>query len=153
MPRPVLALLMALIAPLLAGCGGGRVQEANSYVDAINRAQSGFAADSQRLLRGVTPDLAPKRDQAMLRRFYATVDQFVARLRAIEPPAAVRALHRRLIATMQSFAASLRRAGAAIASRDATRILDGQARLARATSDVTREINATLSAINAALRR
>jgi hypothetical protein len=149
MPVPAAALLV--VAALLGGCASGKVKEANDYVDAVNKAQTSFAATSERLLTKITPGSSGATDRATLRTFYAAVDSFVARLRRIKPPVRVTALHAKLIAAMQSFGTNLRAAGAAIVSGNATRILDGQQRLAAATSNVSRTINTTVSAINAAL--
>ena len=98
-----------------------------------------------------SPGGARAAEQVTLERFYSAVDGFVARLRAIRPPARVRALHGRLIGAMQEFGRSLRTAGAAIVSGNAVRILDGQQQLAEATSTVSHTIDTTVTAINAKL--
>ena len=149
-----LALLPALAVLALAagGCASGKVKEANTYVNAVNAAQTGFASSSDRLLTKITPDSPSRRDRTVLTRFYRTVDAFVARLRAIDPPARVQDLHTRLIGAMVGFGASLRKAGSDITSRNASRILDGQQELAAATQGVTRTINSTIAAINTALK-
>ncbi|MDX6663807.1 MAG: hypothetical protein QOG68_13, partial [Solirubrobacteraceae bacterium] len=142
----------ALLLPALGGCANGDVKEANAYVNAVNRAQTGFAAASEKLLTQISPDQPASRDKVLLDRFYAAVDGFVAKLQAIKPPTRVRALHDRLVAAMVRFGTSLRSAGAAITSKDAARILDGQQQLADATRGVTRAINTTIGAINTALK-
>lgn len=143
---------VALLAGALGGCASGKVKEANDYVNAVNQAQTGFAASSDKLLAQITPDSPSGKDRTVLTRFYGTVDTFVSTLRAIDPPARVRTLHEKLIGAMIRFGTSLRAAGADITSKDASRILDGQQELAAATAGVSRTINTTISAINTALK-
>jgi hypothetical protein len=150
-PSTVLLLCLAL-APAVGGCASGKVKEANDYVSAVNRAQTAFASQSGALLTRIKPGGGAASARPTLQRFYAAVDRFVSRLQAIKPPARVRALHQRLIAAMQTFGRSLRKAGAAIVSGNAVKILDGQQELAAATSSVSATLNRTVSAINAALR-
>jgi hypothetical protein len=150
--RLSLVVVMALLAGAAGGCADGKVKEANAYVSAVNEAQSGFAATSDRLLGEITPESPSKRDRAVLARFYAAVDRFVAQLRAIDPPARVKSLHERLTAAMIGFGTSLRSAGADITSGRAGRILDGQQELVAATAGVAKTINATIAAINTALK-
>lgn len=144
---------LLLAAVLLGGCADGRVKEANRYVGQVNAAQTRFAQTSQRLLGEISPGGRPARNRAALGRFYGAVDGFVGRLRSIDPPARVRSLHGRLIAAMVRFGSELRAAGTALTSGNASRVLDGQERLAAATAAVARRINATVTAINAALER
>jgi hypothetical protein len=145
----VLLLLAAAVA--VGGCASGRVKEDNAYVSAVNQAQTSFANQSSRLLTQIKPGGAADAARPTLQRFYGVVDAFVARLQAIKPPARVRVLHRHLITAMQSFGRSLRRAGAAIVSGNAVRIVDGQQELGNATESVSRTLNSTVGAINAAL--
>ena len=143
---------LALLAGGVGGCSDGKVKEANTYVNAVNAAQGTFAQQSEKLMAQITPDSAPKRDRAVLEEFYAAVDGFVVKLRAIKPPARVKTLHEKLIAAMVRFGNSLRSAGSDITSGNAGKILDGQSKLAKATESVSKAINATISAINDALK-
>jgi hypothetical protein len=150
--RLSLLAVAALLAGAIGGCADGKVKEANAYVNAVNAAQGGFAKTSERLLAAITPDSAAKQDRAVLTRFYTAVDRFVEQLRAIAPPARVRALHEKLTAAMVRFGTSLRTAGSDITSGKAGRIAGGQQQLASATASVSKTINATVAAINAALK-
>lgn len=151
---PGLLILLALAVAALGGCAGGKVREANAYVSAVNRAQTAFSVRSDRLASEIGPDTAgqPRLVARRLDRYYATVDAFVTRLRAIRAPRRVQALHVRLIAAIERFGASLRSAGAGLTSGDASRILDGQQQLVTASATVSRAINRTIAAINASLR-
>jgi hypothetical protein len=150
--RPLL-IVLALVAALAGGCADGKVKEANTYVNAVNEAQTTFAAASDKLIAEITPNSSRKHDVGVLDRFYAAVDTFVARLRQIKPPARVRSLHDKLTTAMVRFGTDLRSAGADIISGNAGRILDGQAKLGVATRDVSHAINSTVADINAALKR
>jgi hypothetical protein len=151
--RRLLLIVLALVAGVAGGCADGKVKEANAYVSAVNDAQSTFATASDKLITEITPDSSRKHDVAVLERFYAAVDTFVARLRQIKPPARVRSLHDKLTRAMVRFGTDLRAAGADIVSGNAGRILDGQAKLGAATRDVSQAINSTVADINAALKR
>lgn len=144
-------LLSVLAAAALAGCAGGDAEESNRYVAAVNEAQTAFSMTSQRLQQEIEPGAA-NGSKGTFTEFYAAVDDFVARLRRIDPPTGVRALHERLIASMVRFGADLRTAGDKIASRNAGRILDGQEELADASGEVARELNSTIKAINTTLQ-
>ncbi len=145
-------LLVAALAGVLGGCANGRVDEANTYVAAVNRAQTMFAGVSEQLQKTIRPGDAPRKARADLAGYYAAVDRFIAKLRSIDAPARVRALHERLIAAMVRFGSGLRAAGADITSGNASRVLDGEQTLADATMAVQREINANIAAINTALK-
>lgn len=149
--RYLLGVLIVLAGGVSGCANGGKVREANRYVNAVNTAQGSFADTSERLLREISPGSAPRKDRALLRRFYTAVDEFVAQLRAITPPANVRTLHERLTAAMVRFGTSLRGAGADITSGVTSRVLDGQQKLSVATAGVSKAINTTIAAINAAL--
>lgn len=144
----ILPVLLALGA---GGCADGEVKEANRYVGAVNDAQERFATESQRLLSDLAPEDPAATKRRVLDRVYGVVDGFVEQLRAIEPPARVRAFHERLVSAGVRFGDRLRSAGSALTSGDASRILAGQERLAAAGSGMSRTVNETIAAINAEL--
>ena len=148
------ALVVALVALIgLAGCGSNdTVQQANAYISAINKAQKEFTAHSAALEGKVNGESA-KQDVATLTKFSGAVDTFLARVRAIRPPAKIKALHAKLTATLVRFSASLRRARADVTSKNVGRILDGQSRFVTAAHTFTKAMNATLGQINTALKR
>ena len=150
--RATLLIALAVLAGGATGSGDDKVKQANEYVEAVNQAQGEFASTSNELVGRITPTSSSKHDDEVLEQFYGAVDKFVSRLRAIEPPADVKALHAKLTGALVRFGGSLRSAGADLTSDNAGRILDGQAKLARATAKVTRSINATVADINAALK-
>lgn len=154
MPRRRAGLLaLALLALGIGGCGGGEVKEANAYVNAVNQAQERFSAESRRLITELAPEDPAGTKRAALDQIYEVVDGFVFELQAIEPPPRVKALHERLVAAGVRFGDRMRSAGAALTSGDASRILDGQERLAAAGSSMSRSVNEAIAAINDELSR
>jgi hypothetical protein len=149
-----LVVLLAVVAAAagITACGDDKVKQANAYVSAVNQAQGDFASKSNELVGRITPTSSRKHDDVVLKEFYAAVDGFVHRLRAIKPPVKVKALHAKLTAALVRFGVSLRSAGGDLTSNNAGRILDGQAKLARATQSVSRSINATVAKINRVLK-
>jgi len=146
--------LVALVAAgaLLAGCGGEEGPDANAYVDAVNRAQTGFAQTVQRLSGRISSSSSPAQDRRTLRSFNGAVSDVVGDLRQIEPPSDVASLHRRLVQEMGSYGAEVRRATSTLASDDPRRLVAAQQRLLRATDTVSGRINRTIGAINRRLR-
>jgi hypothetical protein len=142
-------LLVLVAAGLLAGCGGGGgVKEANSYVDAVNKAQTRFASTVDSLSAQITSTSTPAEDRATLGKFQGAVEQVVGDLRAVDPPDKVRDLHARLITAMKDFGEQVREVSSALSSGSATRLLAAQEQLAKATAEVSQKINATIAAIN-----
>ena len=73
-------------------------------------------------------------------------------LRAIDPPGEVSALHRRLVAAIAAYGREIRRERSVLRSGDPRALVSAQQRLLRATTMVSRSINATIAAINRALK-
>jgi outer membrane murein-binding lipoprotein Lpp len=143
------ALAAALVALLLvAGCGNDQAKRDTAYVDRVNAAQTDFARTINRLNGRVSATSTPSEDRATLRGYTAAIDGVVAKLRRIEPPSSVAPLHVRLIADMSAYGARVRAAAASVRSRSTSRLLDAQQRLLDATDMVSRQINATIGAIN-----
>ena len=153
MAGPARVLLAALlVAGLLSGCGGGgKVKEANRYVDAVNRAQTHFATTIDQLSKRITPKSTPTEDRATLQGFEAAVDRVVSELRAIRPPDRVKALHAKLVALLTTFRDQVDRSRTDLTKGTATALIAAQEGLAKATADVSSGINATVAQINTAL--
>lgn len=150
MPAPARTLvLLALCVGAFAGCGGSdKVDQANSYVDSVNRAQNRFASTIDSLTRQITTTSTPAQDKATLARFQAAVDRVVGDLRAVDPPSEVRDLHGNLITAMQDFGKQVQEVSEALSSGNTTRLLAAQEQLAKATATVSQKINTTIAAIN-----
>ncbi|HEY3187908.1 MAG TPA: hypothetical protein VGJ70_10560 [Solirubrobacteraceae bacterium] len=149
--RGVLGSLAVAVA--LAGCGSdGGASEANSYVHAVNRAQSSFASNVRSLSGriGTTSDAAA--DRRVLRSFDSAVGRVVGDLRQITPPDRVAGLHRRLVGQMDTYGRRVRRETAVLHSDDARRLVAVQQRLLVATNKVSDQVNATIDEINRRLK-
>jgi outer membrane murein-binding lipoprotein Lpp len=153
MPKPVRVLLLAAIALglLATGCGGD-TKEKNSYVNAVNRAQTEFQTRFDRLEADMTATSTPKQERVTLERLGKAVDAVVAKLRAIQPPAKVRALHAQLIARVSEYRKVINRAKAAYASSDPQKLIAAKTRFDTALNQVGRNISATIDTINTQLR-
>jgi hypothetical protein len=146
-------LFAVVVGPAVAACGGDDVVRTdNRYVREVNRAQTEFADRFRRLSTRITPTSTPRQDRRTLNRFQAAVEAVVRRLRAVRPPARVRALHRRLIAQIGGYGDQIVAARRAFASRDPRRVLAAQGRLIAAVKATGARINRTVDQINARLR-
>ncbi len=143
-PRRRALALLALLAAAgpVAGCAGN-VVSANRYVDATNAVERSFAVDIDRLTAGPLT-------RAALAQYAAAGDRLMAGLRAIAPPARVRAQHARLLAAAAAFRAAIADAMQELAPPHPDKVL-AQLRLSSAVTDVLRSLDATSGAINRAL--
>ena len=133
---------------VLTGCGANKGDEANNYVDAVNRAQSQFAGTLDRLSGRISATSAQSSDTRVLRSFDTAVTRVVGQLRQITPPDDVTGLHRQLVGEMDAYGRRVRRETSTLRSNDPRRLVAAQQRLLSATDKVSGRINATISAIN-----
>lgn len=153
MIRPVRVLLvaLALVAPL-AGCGGDDVATNNAYVAKVNAAQDRFLHSAEQVQAAIsTATSTPAQDRRALDRFAGAVRRAVADLRAIEPPAAVRALHARLIAALSSYAPVIAARRAVAGSSDPRRLITARTRFSTDSDAVNARIQQAIERINAKL--
>jgi hypothetical protein len=141
-----------LAAVLVAGCGSSGVDEANRYVDEVNRAQTQFAGTMERLSGRISSSSSITADARVLRTFDTALGRVLIRLRQAKPPARVASLHRELVGEMDSYGARVRREAEVLRSKDTTRLVAAQQRLLTATDEVSRDINATIDRINRQLK-
>lgn len=142
-----------LAAVLLAGCGSSGVDDANRYVDAVNRAQTQFAGTMDRLSGRISNSSSVSADARVLRTFDSALGRVMVQLRAAKPPASVATLHRRLVGEMDAYGARVRHEADVLRSKDTTRLVAAQQRLLTATDTVSRQINATIDQINSQLKK
>ena len=141
-------------AALLAGCGGSDgTKEANRYVDAVNAAQGRLTTALDRLSGEIGTSTSPAHDRQTLQAFDVAVARAIATLRRIEPPGKVAPLHRRLVRELQAYDRELRRETTVLRSGDVQALLAAQRRLLASTNETSQQVNDTLDAINARLRR
>jgi hypothetical protein len=141
-----------LAAVLMAGCGSSGVDEANSYVDAVNRAQTQFAGTMDQLSGRISSSSSTTADTRVLRTFDTALGRVMIQLRDAKPPARVASLHRQLVGEMDAYGARVRRESKVLRTKDTTRLVAAQQRLLTATKQVSRDINATIDRINQRLK-
>ena len=144
--------LCALVA--MVGCGGKNVdvKQANRYADAVNKAQTDFAATLDELSAKVTPTSTRGQDDRTLKAFQGAVTQVVDRLRAVDVPPRVAGLHQRFIDQISAYGKEIDRVRPAFNSPDPQRILAAQQRLRTGVGTVSTRINQTIEQINAKLK-
>ena len=142
-----------LAAVLVAGCGSSGVDEANRYVDAVNRAQTQFAGTMDRLSGRISSSSTISADTRVLRTFDTALGRVMVQLRAAKPPSSVATLHRRLVGEMDAYGAQVRHEAQVLRSKDTTRLVAAQQRLLTATDTVSRRMNGTIDQINSKLKK
>ena len=144
--------LCALVA--LAGCGGNDVdvKQASRYADAVNKAQTDFAATLDELSTKVTPTSTRAQDDATLKAFQGAVTQVVARLRAVDVPPRVADLHQQFIDQISAYGKEIDRVRPAFDDANPQRILAAQQRLRTGVATVGTRINQTIEQINTKLK-
>jgi hypothetical protein len=150
MRRPAAGGLLAVA--LLGGCGSSGVDEANRYVDAVNRAQTQFAGTMDTLSGRISSSSSVRADARVLRTFDTALGRVMVELRRAKPPDGVAPLHRQLVGEMNSYGAQVRHEARVLRSKDTTRLVAAQQRLLTATDEVSRDINATVDRINRRLK-
>ncbi len=142
--------LCAIVA--VSGCGGSDVKQANRYADAVNKAQTDFAATLDEISAKVTPTSTRAQDDRTLKAFQGAVAQVVGRLRAVDVPPRVADLHQQFIGEISAYGREIDRVRPAFNSPDPQKILTAQQRLRTGVSTVSTKINATIAEINAKLK-
>jgi hypothetical protein len=141
----------ALSLVVAAGCGGD-TKSSNEYVSDINKVQTDFAADVQKVgssSGGSDPAAAAKKTFADLK---TAIDKVIADLKGIEAPDKVKDLHNQLIAEMNDFDTEVKAAGDSLNSADPTAIVKAQSKFATSASSLGTRISKTIGDINAKLQ-
>ena len=144
-------LIVVALAFAASGCGAD-TKAANDYVDAVNKAQNGFAAKFDELSGRITSTSTAAEDRKTLDGFKKAIDKVVNDFRAVKAPDKVKPLHDRLIAEISAYGREIDKAKAAFSDEDPKAIVKAQADLVSAVTRVQAQINATISDINKKLR-
>ena len=145
--------ILILVALALVGSGcGADTKAANDYVDAVNEAQTGFAAKFDSLSSRITSTSTAAQDRQTLDGFKQAIDKVVTDFRAVKPPDKVKALHARLISEISAYGGEIDKAKKAFEDEDPQAIVKAQADLVSAVTRVQSQINATIAEINRKLR-
>ena len=145
----VTAALLSLV--VAAGCGSD-TKTSNNYVDALNKVQTDFANNVQKVgsapSSGSDPAAAAKKTFADLK---TAIDKVISDLKGVTPPDKVKDLHNQLISEMQDFNKQVQAAGDSLNSSDPQKILAAQSKFASAASSIGTKISKTISDINTKL--
>jgi hypothetical protein len=145
--------ILILVAVALVGSGcGADTKAANDYVDAVNEAQTGFAAKFDSLSSRITSTSTAAQDRQTLDGFKQAIDKVVTDFRAVKPPDKVKALHARLISEISAYGGEIDKAKKAFEDEDPQAIVKAQADLVSAVTRVQSQINTTIADINKKLR-
>jgi hypothetical protein len=149
--RAGLVSLAALALLAGAGCGSG-AKSSNDYVTAINKVQTDFASNIQKVGQapaGSDPQAAAKKTFTDLK---TAIDKVIGDLQAVKAPDKVKALHNELISEMRDFDAQVKAAGDALTSKSPASIVAAQSRFARSASTLGTRISQTIDNINKKLQ-
>jgi hypothetical protein len=144
-------LIVVALALVAFGCGAD-TKAANDYVDAVNKAQTDFAATFDQLSGKITSTSTAAEDRETLDGFKKAIDKVVNDFRAVKAPDKVKELHGRLIAEISAYGKEIDKAKQAFSDDDPRAIVKAQADLVSAVTRVQSQINATIADINKKLR-
>jgi hypothetical protein len=144
------ALLIALTVAL-SGCGGDDRKEDNAYVDKVNRIQTKFASAYKRVASEITSTTSPKQDQKTIGQLQTTIDETVADLRSVKPPAKVEKLHNDLVIVLDDYGTKLGGVSDDLLSRNQERSTRAVNQLASDTSDASADFTRAIDDINSTL--
>jgi hypothetical protein len=142
---------LAALALVAAGCGGD-TKKSNDYVDAVNKAQTDFADNVQKVGSGSTaggdPAAAAKKTFSDLG---GAIDKVISDLKAVKPPDDVKDLHNQLISELAEFGSQVKEAASSLSSSDPQTIASAQSKFASSASSLGTRISKTISDINTKL--
>ena len=112
-------LIVVALALVGSGCGAD-TKAANDYVDAVNKAQTGFAARFDTLSSKITSTSTAEQDRATLDGFKGAIDKVVNDFKAVKAPDKVKALHGQLISEISAYGKEIDRVRPAFDGRSAS---------------------------------
>lgn len=146
----VCAAVLSLVAA--AGCGSD-TKSSNDYVSAINKVQTDFANNVQKV--GSTPSTGSDPAATAKKTFTdlkAAIDKVIADLKDVKPPDKVKSLHSELVSEMQQFGDQVKSAADSLSSKDPQAILSAQSKFATSASTLGTRISKTIADINTKLQ-
>ena len=142
----VTALTLSLVAA--AGCGSSSTNEANKYVDTLNKAQTEFVNAMSKVqssstgVAGVTETL---------KNMKAALTKVVSDMKAATPPDKVKDLHNQLVGEMSQVGSEVDKMSAATATGDLKKIAAAEPKFVTNVSGLATKVGNTIDAINAKL--
>jgi hypothetical protein len=150
--RAALVCLAVLSLVAAAGCGSD-TKSSNDYVGAINKVQTDFADNVQKVgsssPSGADPATAAKQTFSNLE---VAIDKVISDLKGVEAPDKVKSLHNDLISEMEQFKSQVSEAGDSLNSKDPQTIVTAQTKFARSASTLGTKISQTIGSINKKLQ-
>jgi hypothetical protein len=150
-PLRATVICLAVLALVATGCGSD-AKKSNDYVDAVNKAQTEFADNVQKVggasSAGGDPAAAAKKTFSDLG---AAIDKVIADLKAVDPPDDVKDLHNELISELNEFGGQVKEAAGSLTSSDPQTIASAQSKFASSASSLGTRISKTISDINTKL--
>ena len=144
-----LALLIAVLA--LAACGSSDTKEANRYVGQVNEIQNDVAAKFRAAGAAISPTATTEANDKALQQFDAAVTSAVARLKGVDAPDKVAALHARLVQAVDGYHASIAAARRALRAKNQAALTRAQTAFSAGTTKISALITTTIEAINGKL--
>lgn len=149
--RPGLALLGALLALLLAGCGDD-AKTKNAYVQRVDAAQQVYVNRFEQVRRRLTATSTLAQDRATLTSFGAATGEFVKALRGAAPPKDLAKQHQALVDAVAGYGKQVEAAAAKLAKGTTEQRAQVRTDLSSSISDTQRKIADAIGQINTALR-
>jgi hypothetical protein len=147
--RAAVVTMAALSLVVTTGCGSSDTKQSNDYVGAINKVQTDFANNVQKVgsspSAGSDPAAAAKKTFSDLK---TAIDKAISDLQGVTPPDKVKDLHNQLISEMKEFDTDVQAAGASLDSKNPTKILAAQSAFAKSAGTLGTRISQTISQIN-----
>jgi archaellum component FlaC len=151
--RAAVLCLAALSLIAAAGCGGSDTKSNNEYVEDINKVQTDFASNVQKV--GSNPSGGGDPAAAAEKTFSAlgtAIAKVISDLKGIEAPDEVKDLHNQLISEMEEFNKQVDDAAGSLDSKDPQTIIKAQSKFATSASSLGTRITKTISDINTKLQ-
>jgi hypothetical protein len=143
---------LAALALVAAGCGSD-TKSSNDYVSAVNKVQTDFANNVQKVgsstPSGSDPAAAAKQTFANLE---TAINKAIADLKAVNAPDKVKSEHNELISELEKFKSQVSKAGDSLSSKDPQAILKAQSEFAKSASTLGTQISQTIDSINKKLQ-
>lgn len=143
--------LLACLATLTVGCGGG-AEAKNAYVEDVQVAQRAFVARFEQVRGRLTATSTLEQDRATLGDFGKATAGFVAALRGVTPPAEVREEHGRLVAAVLAYEREVERAGKRLSGGSAQERARVRTELSSSVERTQAQIAKAVGEINRGLR-
>jgi hypothetical protein len=143
--------VVALALVVASGCGGD-TKKSNDYVNAINKVQTDFAANVQKVGSAPAGSDPLASAQKTFTDLKTAIDKAIADLKSVTPPDKVKDLHGQLVSEMDQFSSEVKAAGDSLTSKDPQKILQAQSKFATDAGSIETKVTQTITQINTKLQ-